>query len=189
MNIKKLAGSAAIIIAISSLTWLSTTKSNKAEKACYDLCTPLVNNFNTNSIFNEYVNWKPTFSVGSKTAVYDIKAHTVYLPDGTQLEAHSGRNEKMDNPRFVKVKNQGPTPPTTYALSYRESLFHGVTALRLTPKNKEDVFNRDGFLAHPYFLGKRGDSKGCVSFKNYNVFLNAYRRGQITDLVVVSSRD
>ncbi len=24
------------------------------------------------------------------TAVYDISAHTVYLPDGTRLEAHSG---------------------------------------------------------------------------------------------------
>src|SRR6202034_1910617 len=25
-----------------------------------------------------------------QTAVYDISGHTVYLPDGTQLEAHSG---------------------------------------------------------------------------------------------------
>ena len=30
------------------------------------------------------------------TAVYDISAHTVYLPDGSQLEAHSGLGSKLD---------------------------------------------------------------------------------------------
>ena len=36
-----------------------------------------------------------------QTAVYDISAHMVYLPDGTKLEAHSGLGSKLDDPRYV----------------------------------------------------------------------------------------
>ena len=36
-----------------------------------------------------------------QTAVYDISAHTVYLPDGTRLEAHSGLGSKIDDPRSL----------------------------------------------------------------------------------------
>lgn len=202
----KLAGASAIVLAIAGITWLvSPNKSSKAEITCKNFgfkvdefghivpCTPLANKIETNSFFSKYVNWQPLIVkdqvFGKWTAVYDIKAHTVYLPDGTQLEAHSGRHEKMDNPLFVTVKDQGPTPPTLYKLSYRERPFHGVAALRLTPTNIAEVFNRDGLLAHPYFLGKRGDSKGCVSFKFYQRFLDAYRRGEIKHLVVVGSLD
>src|SRR5581483_8714235 len=32
------------------------------------------------------------------TAVYDITAHKVYLPDGTTLEAHSGLGDMLDDP-------------------------------------------------------------------------------------------
>lgn len=123
------------------------------------------------------------------TAIYDIKAHTVYLPDGSMLEAHSGRGDKMDQPNFVHLKDHGPTPPHIYQLSYRERPFHGVQALRLTPRNQKDIYNRVGLLAHPYFLGKRGDSKGCVSFKNYNAFLEAYKKGELKRLAVVASMD
>ena len=45
------------------------------------------------------------------TAVYDISARVVYLPDGTQLEAHSGLGQGLDNPRFVAERAVGPTPP------------------------------------------------------------------------------
>lgn len=199
-----LAGASAIVLAIAGITWLaSPQKTNNAEITCKNFgfkvdefghivpCTPLANKIESNSFFYQYANWQPVI-IKNKifdrwTAVYDIKGHTVYLPDGTQLEAHSGRNEKMDNPLFVTVKDQGPTPPTLYNLSYRERLFHGVAALRLTPTNKAEVFNRDGLLAHPYFLGRRGDSKGCVSFKYYERFLDAYRKGEIRRLVVVGS--
>src|SRR5882757_7510607 len=34
-----------------------------------------------------------------QTAVYDITARTVYLPDGSKLEAHSGLGAKLDDPR------------------------------------------------------------------------------------------
>jgi hypothetical protein len=120
------------------------------------------------------------------TAVYDISAHMVYMPDGTKLEAHSGLGSKLDDPKFVNVKMHGPTPPHVYDLEPREALFHGVPALRLNPIGGEDaVFGRTGLLAHTYMLGPNGDSNGCVSFRDYNAFLNAYKNGEIKRLAVV----
>jgi hypothetical protein len=37
--------------------------------------------------------------VPPRTAVYNIAAHTVYLPNGTKLKAHSGLGDKLDDPR------------------------------------------------------------------------------------------
>jgi hypothetical protein len=125
-----------------------------------------------------------------QTAVYDITARTVYLPNGTKLEAHSGLGSRLDDPRYVHVKMQGATPPHVYDLTPREALFHGVPALRLTPVGGEDaVFGRTGLLAHTYMLGPNGDSNGCVSFKDYNAFLQAYRNGEIKRLAVVARVD
>ncbi|MDQ0560200.1 hypothetical protein QO004_001982 [Rhizobium mesoamericanum] len=121
-------------------------------------------------------------------AVYDISANIVYLPNGERLEAHSGLGAMRDNPRYVHAKNRGPTPPHTYNLTMRESLFHGVEAIRLNPIGGAGyVYNRVGLLAHTYMLGARGDSNGCVSFKDYKRFLAAFKRGQIRQLVVVTS--
>jgi hypothetical protein len=120
------------------------------------------------------------------TAVYDISAHMVYLPDGTQLEAHSGLGSKLDDPSSAKIKMHGVTPPHMYELKPREALFHGVPALRLNPIGGEDaIYGRAGLLAHTYMLGPNGDSNGCVSFKDYNAFLNAYRNLGIKKLAVV----
>jgi hypothetical protein len=122
-----------------------------------------------------------------QTAVYDISAKTVYLPDGTKLEAHSGLGSKMDDVRYAHVRMQGVTPPHIYELKPREALFHGVPALRLTPIGGEDkIFGRDGLLAHTYMLGNRGDSNGCVSFRDYYAFLNAYRNQGIRRLAVLA---
>lgn len=121
------------------------------------------------------------------TAVYDISAHMVYLPDGTRLEAHSGLGSKLDDPRYVNVRMHGATPPHLYDLQPRESLFHGVPALRLSPVGGEEaIFGRTGLLAHTYMLGPNGDSNGCVSFRDYNAFLNAYRNQGIKRLAVVT---
>ena len=121
------------------------------------------------------------------TAVYDITAHTVYLPDGTRLEAHSGLGSKLDDPRYAHVRMQGVTPPHVYDLKPREALFHGVPALRLTPVGGEEaIHGRSGLLAHTYMLGPNGDSNGCVSFKDYNAFLHAYREKGIKRLAVVA---
>ncbi|MCI4678482.1 DUF2778 domain-containing protein [Rhodoblastus acidophilus] len=121
------------------------------------------------------------------TAVYDISAHTVYLPDGRKLEAHSGLGAFFDDPNHVHVRMRGSTPPAVYKLSLRESLFHGVRALRLTPVDG-NVYGRNGLLAHTFMLGARGDSNGCVSFRNYRAFLDAYMRGEVRELKVVASR-
>jgi Protein of unknown function (DUF2778) len=121
------------------------------------------------------------------TAVYDITAHSVYLPDGTKLEAHSGLGSSLDDPHSSRIRMRGVTPPHIYTLTPRESLFHGVAALRLTPIGGEDaIFGREGLLAHSFMLGPNGDSNGCVSFKDYNAFLNAYRSQGIRKLAVVA---
>lgn len=121
------------------------------------------------------------------TAIYAISAKAVYLPDGTKLEAHSGLGDKMDNPTFAHVKMRGPTPPHLYDLTMRESLFHGVQAIRLNPIGGDRaIHGRVGLLAHSYMLGVRGDSNGCVSIKDYEAFLRAYRTGHIKRLAVVA---
>ena len=101
------------------------------------------------------------------TAVYDITAHKVYMPDGTALEAHSGLGAMLDDPRHADVKMRGVTPPAVYDLQPREALFHGVEALRLIPEDDYQALGRDGLLAHSYMLGPNGDSNGCVSFRDY----------------------
>ncbi len=123
------------------------------------------------------------------TAVYDISAHTVYMPDGTKLEAHSGLGARLDDPRHADERMRGVTPPDVYDLSVRDGLFHGVRALRLTPVDETKVFGRSGLLAHTYMLGPRGDSNGCVSFKNYDAFLHAYLNHRIKRLAVVARLD
>jgi hypothetical protein len=120
------------------------------------------------------------------TAVYDISAHTVYLPDGTQLEAHSGLGSRLDDPRYVHERMHGPTPPTLYDLKMREAPFHGVQAIRLIPVDEDGALGRTGLLAHTYMLGTRGDSNGCVSFRDYNAFLRAYHSQKIKRLAVVT---
>jgi hypothetical protein len=123
------------------------------------------------------------------TAVYDITAHKVYLPDGTALEAHSGLGALLDDPRHADVKNRGVTPPAVYDLEPREALFHGVEALRLIPEDEDKALGRDGLLAHSYMLGPNGDSNGCVSFRDYEAFLRAYKNHEITRLAVVTRLD
>jgi hypothetical protein len=122
-----------------------------------------------------------------QTAVYDIAAKTVYLPDGTRLEAHSGLGSKMDDIKYSHVRMQGVTPPHIYELKPREALFHGVPALRLTPIGGQDkIHGRDGLLAHTYMLGPSGQSNGCVSFADYYAFLDAYKNKGIRRLAVLA---
>ena len=118
-------------------------------------------------------------------AVYDITAGVVHMPNGEKLEAHSGLGAYMDDVRYVHVKMRGPTPPGTYRLTMRESLFHGVEAIRLTPTDGKKPFGRDGLLAHTYMLRKPGESNGCVSFRDYARFLAAFKRGEVKQMVVV----
>lgn len=72
------------------------------------------------SITSRYDQW---------TAVCDISNHTVYMPDGSKLEAHSGFGASLDDPTRVAEKDRGPTPPDIYDLALRGQQFHGVSAL------------------------------------------------------------
>lgn len=124
-----------------------------------------------------------------ETAVYDISAHTVYMPDGSKLEAHSGLGSRLDDPSHADERMRGATPPNVYDLQLREAPFHGVQALRLIPVDEHKVFGRSGLLAHTFMLGPNGQSNGCVSFRNYSAFLQAYLRHEIKRLVVVARLD
>ena len=121
----------------------------------------------------------------SRTAIYDITSRTVYLPNGRRLEAHSGLGGHMDDPRYLNARGTGPTPPNVYELKLRETLFHGVRAIRLIPTDSSKMYGRDGILAHSYLLGPNGQSNGCVSFSDYAAFLDAFERGEVNRLVVV----
>ena len=125
-------------------------------------------------------------TVDRYTAVYDITAHTVTLPNGTRLEAHSGLGEYVDNPAGVALRMRGATPPNLYELTPREAIFHGVRALRMTPTGGT-TYGRAGLLTHSYMLrGRSGESNGCVVFRNYEAFIAAYDAGQVRRLLVVA---
>jgi hypothetical protein len=121
------------------------------------------------------------------TAVYDISARAVYLPNGLTLEAHSGMGSLRDDPEHFSVPNAGATPPAVYDLKPRETQFHGVRALRLVPAEGSNTTGRSGLLAHSFMLGPKGDSNGCVSIRDYDRFLKAFNDGEINRLVVVPS--
>ncbi|MEM5582476.1 DUF2778 domain-containing protein [Roseibium sp. AS2] len=125
----------------------------------------------------------------SKVAVYDISSATVHMPDGTKLEAHSGIGHRMDNPKYAYVKNYGPTPPNVYRLRMRERRFHGVEAIRMLPLDRAAMKGRDGMLTHTRLLRRSVGSHGCVAFKDYNKFLNAFKRGKVKTLIVVPSME
>jgi len=120
-----------------------------------------------------------------QTAVYDISAHKVYLPNGLTLEAHSGLGDLKDDPEHVQARNAGATPPAIYDLRPREKLFHGVRALRMIPADGSDTLGRAGLLVHSFMLGPDGDSNGCVSIRDYVRFRKAYDDGELNRLVVV----
>lgn len=122
---------------------------------------------------------------GNGTAIYDISSGLVHMPNGEKLEAHSGIGKMRDNPDYVHVRMRGSTPPSSYRLTMREARFHGVEAIRLTPESGVNPHGRDGLLAHTYMLAKRGESNGCVVFRDYSRFLAAFKRGEVKRMVVV----
>ena len=123
----------------------------------------------------------------NETAVYDITAHAVYLPNGTVYEAHSGMGNLRDDPEHATVPNTGATPPAMYSLKPREAAFHGVAALRMTPAEGSDIGGRSGLLIHSFMLGPNGDSNGCISIRDFDRFRKAYDDGQFTHIAVVPS--
>lgn len=126
----------------------------------------------------------------SGVAVYDSSTGKLYMPDGSVLQAHSGKNGFMDNPSASNLKNTGPIPTNVYTLSMRESLFHGVQALRLTPTGGGNMHGRNGFLVHTPLLRGSVGSSGCIAITtDYAKFLQAFKNGQVKQVVVVSSAE
>ena len=111
------------------------------------------------------------------------------MPNGERLEAHSGLGDMMDNPRHVNVRMRGATPPGTYVAHRTRGAVPRRARHPPDPVGgSAAIYGRDGILAHTYMLGPRGDSNGCVSFKNYDRFLQAYLRGEVKRLVVTAGR-
>ena len=82
-----------------------------------------------------------------RTAIYDIAARAVYLPDGRRLEAHSGLGSFRDDPRHAHVRSAArPRRMSTISLCGSDCL-HGVHAIRLTPVDESRMFGRDGILS------------------------------------------
>ncbi len=98
-------------------------------------------------------NSAPTSGYDRYTAVYDISARVVYLPDGTRLEAHSGLGAALDNPRYVAERAVGPTPPHVYELTLREGSFHGVQAIRLNPVGEGGILRARRIARPPLHAG------------------------------------
>jgi hypothetical protein len=136
-------------------------------------------------LFKSKTNHTGWLGKGTKVAIYDVSNATVYLPDGTKLRAHSGIGHMRDNPRYEHVTMRGPTPAGIYRLKMREKRFYGVEAIRMTSIDGRDPKNRTGLLTHTNLLRGQKGSHGCVAFQNYEPFLRAFKRGQITMLVVV----
>ncbi|OHV76547.1 DUF2778 domain-containing protein [Rhizobium sp. LCM 4573] len=177
--------------ALAAIDEVAPQKPRKAEKDKDDAPTALAFAKPNNPMREEPVAPAPKWpGIGSKVAIYDITNGVVHMPNGTKLEAHSGIGKMRDNPKYTHVKMKGPTPPGTYKLSMREKPFHGVAAIRLTSVDGKHPQGRTGLLAHTYLLRSNpGDSHGCVAFKNYDKFLAAFRRGEVTHMVIVPEHD
>ena len=80
----------------------------------------------------------------------------------------------LDDPRSVTQKMRGATPPTVYALTPREQLFHGVQALRLTPLGG-NVYGRAGLLAHTFMLGPTATPTAACRFETTRPFCKPIR--------------
>ena len=122
---------------------------------------------------------------GTRVAIYDVSNATVYMPDGTKLRAHSGIGKMRDNPDYEHIKMNGPTPAGIYRLKMRQRRQLGVEAIRMLSIDGRDPKNRTGLLTHTNLLRGQKGSHGCVAFQNYEPFLNAFKRGHVTMLVVV----
>ncbi|TKT66903.1 DUF2778 domain-containing protein [Rhizobiaceae bacterium LC148] len=177
--------------ALAAIDQVAPQKPRKVEKDKDDEPTALAFAKPNNPMREEPAAPAPKWpGIGSKVAIYDITNGVVHMPNGTKLEAHSGIGKMRDNPKYTHVKMNGPTPPGTYRLSMREKPFHGVAAIRLTSVDGKHPQGRTGLLAHTYLLRSNpGDSHGCVAFKNYDKFLAAFRRGEVTHMVIVPEHD
>lgn len=86
----------------------------------------------------------------------------IHTPLPARLLGYAGRARGRNNPAFQDVRNIGPIPEGTYAVSL--PFTHptkGPTVFRLTPDPANVMFGRSGFLIHGD--NPQGDaSQGCI---------------------------
>jgi len=95
-----------------------------------------------------------------------------------QLQAHAGVRDYRDRSARHQPEEGWADAANIYELKPR-----------VIPVTGSKKYGRDGILAHPFMLGDNGQSNGCVSFKDYQAFLKAYQRGEVTRMVVVEQLD
>ncbi len=130
---------------------------------------------------------RPLFGRSKGVAVYDISAGVVYMPNGEKLEAHSGNRRHARQPEICACADEGPD-----AARHLQGHHARIPLPRRGSRAPDPVdgiapHGRVGLLAHSYLLRKRGDSHGCVAFANYPKFLAAFKRGEIKQMVIVTS--
>ena len=124
------------------------------------------------------------------SAIYDITGRTVHLPDGTKLEAHSGLGPKMDDPRHVQCAHaRRDAAARLRSRATRSAVPRRRGAAHASRRRRGGDPRTHGLLTHTYLLGPNGDSNGCVSFKDYDAFLRAYKAGKVKRMIVVASVD
>ena len=94
------------------------------------------------------------------TAVYDISAHKVYLPDGSVLPFRPRQRARRSGVTPTNV--QGSTPVNVYDLKPRETLLHGVEAIRLDPSGRVPRARPQRLFGPHLHAWPQWDSFGCV---------------------------
>ena len=115
-----------------------------------------------------------------------LRPHRSICPTarGSRRIPASGRRATI--PRKVNERMRGPTPPATYALSPREDSVPRRRRPAADPDRQQRLSAAPACSPIPTCWGRTATSNGCVSFRDYDAFLRAFRSGEITKLVVVS---
>ena len=120
------------------------------------------------------------------TAVYDLSAHTVYLPNGTKLEAHSGLGDRLDDPNHVNERMRGATPPHLYETRAAGGFVPRRAGLASKSHRRRRYFRpRRSTRPHLYAGPELGiPTAACRSRTTTD--LRAYQNGEIRKLAVVA---
>lgn len=121
-----------------------------------------------------------------QTAVYDISAHTVYLPDGTRPEAHPARPKLDDRACCVRRDDWKVTPPHIYE-SRRRAKRCSMACSRLVAHaigGEDKIFGCRPPRITTYMLGSNGDPMAVCRSRITAAVFNAYRNHGIRRLAV-----
>lgn len=86
------------------------------------------------------------------------------MKQGTKLvgTGYSGTGQGRNNPDMQNVRNVGPVPQGTYAISAPyDTKTHGPHVMALTPSADTNTFGRSEFLIHGD-NSKHDASEGCI---------------------------